>query len=58
MTSITGENFGQPAIDSVSKPANANSDGPAGPQGNYRFGEKYATTVHVGEVVAGGNLEY
>lgn len=52
MTSITGENFGQPAIDSVSKPANANSDGPAGPQGNYRFGEKYATTVHVGEVVA------
>ncbi len=52
MTSIAGENFGQPAIDSISKPANANSDGPAGPQGNYRFGEKYATTVHVGEAVA------
>ena len=52
MTSVVGENFGQGAIDSVAKPANANSDGPAGPQGAYRFGEKYAATVHVGEAVA------
>ena len=52
MTSIVGENFGQPAVDTVSKPANSNSDGPAGPQGNYPFGENYSTTVHVGEVVA------
>lgn len=52
MTSIVGENFGQPSIDTVSKPANANSDGPAGPQGSYPFGENYSTTVHVGEAVA------
>ena len=52
MTSIAGENFGQPAIDAIAKPANANSDGPAGPQGSYPFGENYSTTVHVGEAVA------
>ena len=52
MTAMAGENFGQPALDRVAKPANQNSDGPAGPQGNYPFGEKYSTTVHVGEAVA------
>ena len=52
MTAIIGENFGQPAVQTVGKPANSNSDGPAGPQGAYPYGEKYATTVHVGECVA------
>lgn len=52
LTSIIGENFGQPAVQSVGKPANTNSDGPAGPQGTYPYGEQYSTTVHVGECVA------
>lgn len=52
MTAVIGENFGQPAVQSVGKPTNSNSDGPAGPQGTYPYGEKYSTTVHVGECVA------
>lgn len=52
MTSIVGENFGQGAVKAVNKPANANSDGPAGAQGQYRYGDKGASTVHVGEAVA------
>ena len=52
LTSILGENFGQSAVQSVGKPENHNSDGPAGPQGNYQYGEKGSSTVHVGECVA------
>lgn len=52
MTSIIGENFGQSAISAVAKPANSNSDGPAGPQGTYRYGDKGSSTAHVGECVA------
>ena len=45
MCAMVGENFGQPAVESVAKPANYNSDGPCGPQGSK-------VTVHVNEVVA------
>ena len=45
MTAMVGENFGQPAIESIGKPKNSNSDGPCGPQGSQ-------VTVHVNEVVA------
>lgn len=52
MTSVVGENFGQGAVESVGKPANTNNDGPAGTQGDYKFGDQGAATVHVGEAVA------
>ncbi|MBQ7242716.1 MAG: glycoside hydrolase family 3 protein [Bacilli bacterium] len=45
MCAMVGENFGQPAVESVAKPQNYNSDGPCGPQGSK-------VTVHVNEVVA------
>lgn len=52
LCSIIGESFGQPAIQSVNKKANTNSDGPSGAQGNYQFGDKGASTQHVNEIVA------
>lgn len=42
---MVGESFGQPAVVNVGKQANANSDGPAGPQGAL-------STMRVNEVVA------
>lgn len=52
LTTIIGENFGQKAITSVTKPINKNNDGPAGTQGNYPFGDNAPATVHVGQAVA------
>lgn len=52
LCTIVGEAFGQPAIDTINKQANSNSDGPSGPQGNYAFGNKGNSTQHVNEVVA------
>lgn len=45
MCDMVGESFGQPKIEEIGKPANTNSDGPAGPQGD-------GSTVRVNEVVA------
>ena len=45
MCAMVGESFGQPAVESVSKPKSYNSDGPCGPQGSL-------ATVHVNEIVA------
>lgn len=45
MCAMVGESFGQPAVVNVGKQANANSDGPAGPQGAL-------STMRVNEVVA------
>ncbi len=52
LCSIIGEAFGQGAVQSINKQPNTNSDGPSGPQGNYQFGNKGASTQHVNEVVA------
>ena len=52
LCSIIGEAFGQPAIQSINKKPNTNSDGPSGAQGSYQFGNKGASTQHVNEVVA------
>lgn len=52
LCSIIGEAFGQPAIKTINKPANSNSDGPSGPQGSYAFGDKGSSSQHVNEVVA------
>lgn len=52
LCSIIGESFGQPAIQSINKKPNTNSDGPSGAQGSYQFGNKGASTQHVNEVVA------
>ena len=49
MSNMVGENFGQPAVTSVGKPANTNSDGPSGPQVSYNGN---APIMHVNEVVA------
>lgn len=43
MCSMIGENFGQDAVTDIIKPANTNTDGPAGPQNG--------TMVHINEVV-------
>lgn len=52
LTLTVGENFGQPAVETIGKPANTNSDGPDGSQSNYKFGANAPATVHVNEVVA------
>lgn len=52
LCSIIGEAFGQPAIESINKPANTNSDGPSGAQGSYQYGNRGSSTEHVNEVVA------
>lgn len=52
LVTIIGENFGQPTIESVGKPANTNTDGPDGAQGNYRYGDKSPSTLHVSQIVA------
>lgn len=52
LCSVIGESFGQPAVQSVNKKPNTNSDGPSGAQGNYQFGSKGASTQHVNEIVA------
>lgn len=52
LSAIPGENFGQPAIASIGKPANTNTDGPGGSQGNYSYGSKASATQHVSEIVA------
>lgn len=52
LSAIPGENFGQPAVETVSKPANTNTDGPSGSQGNYSYGTKASATQHVSEIVA------
>lgn len=40
LVSSVSDHFGHDAIEVISKPANAGSDGPAGPQGSYLYGEK------------------
>lgn len=52
LCSIIGEAFGQPAVQSINKRPNTNSDGPSGAQGSYQFGNRGASTQHVNEVVA------
>ncbi|MFA9376408.1 MAG: glycoside hydrolase family 3 C-terminal domain-containing protein [Lachnotalea sp.] len=52
LSSIVGENFGQPAVATIGKPANTNTDGPDGAQSNYKYGSQSAPTMHVNEVVA------
>lgn len=52
LCSVIGERFGQPAITSIGKLENVNSDGPSGPQGTYRFGNQGNATQHVNEIVA------
>ena len=52
LSAVIGENFGQPAITSIGKPANTNTDGPDGAQSNYKYGSKSGPTAHVNEVVA------
>lgn len=50
MASMIGETFGQIAVPSVGKPANFNSDGPAGPQAQFKLGG--TPTTRINEVVA------
>ncbi len=53
MCNMVGENFGQPAVTSVGKAPNTNSDGPAGPQAGYKGTEiSGSATMRVNEVVA------
>lgn len=52
MSTIVGENFGQPAVSTVQKPANQNTDGPGGAQGNYNYGDRALATRHVTQIVA------
>ncbi len=52
LSTVIGENFGQPAVTTIGKPANVNSDGPDGSQSNYKYGSGAPATVHVNEVVA------
>lgn len=52
LCAVIGENLGNPAVSAVNKPANANTDGPAGAQGSYKYGDKNPATQHVNEIVA------
>lgn len=53
MCSMVGENFGQPAVTTVGKNPNTNSDGPAVPQAGYRGKEiTGSATMRINEVVA------
>ncbi|NOU82724.1 beta-glucosidase [Paenibacillus sp. LMG 31459] len=52
LSATVGENFGQPAVKSINKPANKNTDGPSGSQSSYLYGGNHAATFHVVQVVA------
>ncbi|SCP98434.1 glycoside hydrolase family 3 protein [Anaerobium acetethylicum] len=52
LCSTIGENFGQPAVSSIDKPVNTNTDGPGGSQSAYRYGNKAPATLHISEIVA------
>ncbi|WP_342421497.1 glycoside hydrolase family 3 C-terminal domain-containing protein [Paenibacillus sp. FSL E2-0178] len=52
LSATIGENFGQPAVKSINKPVNKNTDGPSGSQSNYLYGGNQPATFHVVQVVA------
>ncbi|GAS83332.1 glycoside hydrolase family 3 protein [Paenibacillus amylolyticus] len=52
LSATIGENFGQPAVKSINKPANKNTDGPSGAQSNYLFNNGQPSTAHVSQIVA------
>ncbi|SDF16995.1 beta-glucosidase [Fontibacillus panacisegetis] len=52
LSATIGENFGQPAVKSINKPANKNTDGPSGSQSNYLYGGNQPATAHVSQIVA------
>ncbi|MNB81146.1 Thermostable beta-glucosidase B [compost metagenome] len=52
LSATIGENFGQPAVKSINKPANKNTDGPSGSQSSYLYGGNQPATFHVVQVVA------
>lgn len=52
LSATIGENFGQPAVESINKPANKNTDGPSGSQANYLYGGGQPATAHVSQIVA------
>lgn len=52
LSATVGENFGQPAVKSINKPANKNTDGPSGSQANYLYNSNQPATAHVSQIVA------
>jgi beta-glucosidase len=52
LSATIGENFGQPAVKSINKPANKNTDGPSGSQSSYLYGGNQPATAHVSQIVA------
>lgn len=52
LSATIGENFGQPAVKSINKPANKNTDGPSGSHSSYLYGGNRLATAHVSQIVA------